>query len=85
MNYKIRVIHTGSNKQAVQIVNYVKRKRIILKHIGSGADVDTIELLKKKARQWIEREMDERGLWRKDGIAKFEEQYQYLGFTYKYA
>lgn len=49
----IRTIKTASNSTAVQVVHYVKRKRVILAHIGSAKNVADLEVLKKIASDWI--------------------------------
>lgn len=50
---KIRTTKTSSGSTAVQVVKYVKRKMVVLVHIGSARnDVDLITL-KEKALIWI--------------------------------
>jgi len=53
MDFKIRTTKTKTNKTAVQVINYAKRKVNILKHIGSGNDEKEIKALKNQAVNWI--------------------------------
>lgn len=85
MNYNIRIIKTGSDRKAVQVINYFKRKTIILKHIGSGNGSSELDLLKKKAVNWIAAEINQKGLFHKSPESQFKDRYRYLGFTYMYA
>jgi len=50
----IRVVKTASKSQAVQVVYYRNRKRIVFKHIGSGKTDKEIADLKLVARDFIE-------------------------------
>lgn len=49
----IRVVKTNSGASAVQVIRYEKRKRIILKHIGSAHTEDDILGLRKIAEQVV--------------------------------
>ena len=50
---KIRTTKTSSGSTAIQVVEYIKRKMVVLTHIGSARnDVEIIEL-KSKASKWI--------------------------------
>jgi transposase len=84
MDFKIRTTKTKSGKTAVQVVNYVKRKVNVLKHIGSGTTKENTEDLKKKAESWILLQMNSQGLFKAETDSYFSN-YQYLGFTYTYA
>lgn len=50
---KIRTVKTGSGSIAVQVVEYFKNKRVVLRHIGSAKDDEQLVLLKDKALRWI--------------------------------
>lgn len=50
---KIRTTRTASGSIAVQVVEYIKRKKVILRHIGSARDDEQLALLKSKALEWI--------------------------------
>lgn len=50
---KIRVVKTGSNASAVQVVSYRNNKRIILQHIGSAHTEMALDELKMIADEWI--------------------------------
>jgi transposase len=83
MDFKIRTTKTASGKTAVQVVNYVKRKVNVVKHIGSTDDVDKLILLKEQGKIWIIDEMGTKGLFKEED--HFHKHYQYLGFLYLYA
>jgi len=50
---RIRVIKTASGAQAVQVVFYRNRKRVIFKHIGSAKSIEELESLKLVAQDVI--------------------------------
>lgn len=52
--YFIRTTRTASLATAIQIVRYENRRKIIVKHIGSGRTPEEILSLKQLARNWIE-------------------------------
>jgi transposase len=84
MDFKIRTTKTKSGKIAVQVVNYAKRKVNVLKHLGSATNEEEVEVLKKKAENWISMEMNKKGLFG-TGKDPYFSNYRYLGFTYAYA
>lgn len=51
--YHIRKTTTSSGATAVQVVEYVKRKLVVAKHIGSGKANDEIASLEESAESWI--------------------------------
>lgn len=83
MDLKIREVKTKSGKIAVQVFTITHRKRNILKHLGSAVDDAGLNLLKEKAKIWIEEERNKNGLFQ--GENHFSQMYEYLGFTYSYA
>mgnify|MGYP001597922047 FL=1 len=90
MDFKIRTTKTSSGNTAVQIVNYVKRKTIVLKHIGSGSNETEIEILKQQARDWILNYQNENSLFKNEfnEVDRFNKTYRYLdtkiGFAYEF-
>lgn len=50
----VRRVKTASGSIAVQVVEYRKRKPVILKHIGSARTVEEIPLLAEQATRWLE-------------------------------
>ncbi|NLM67453.1 MAG: IS1634 family transposase, partial [Enterococcus sp.] len=50
---KIRVVKTASKANAVQVVRYQNRKRIIMQHIGSAHNDTELGELKLSAQEWI--------------------------------
>ena len=50
----IRHVKTASGSTAVQVVEYQKRKVVVLKHVGSARKTEELPLLEKQARQWLE-------------------------------
>lgn len=53
MKYHIRKIKTASNAIAIQVIRYEKRKRVVVKHIGSAHNKDEIIILSNNAAKWI--------------------------------
>lgn len=84
MDFKIRTTKTSSGKTAVQVINYVKRKVNVLKHLGSGDNKEEIEILKEQATNWIKQELNRTGLFQ-DNEDSFFKNYQYEDFTYRFA
>lgn len=83
MDLKIREIRTKSGKTAVQVFTITHRKRNIIKHFGSASDDTELNILKEKARIWIEEEYSKNSLFQYQN--NFSQMYEYLGFTYSYA
>lgn len=85
----LRITKTSSGSTAVQVVEYVKRKMIVLTHIGSAKNEEELNGLKQSALQWIERNNKQLSLF------PFEQKRQsqsslvsldkcdYLGFKYQ--
>lgn len=90
MDFKTRTTKTKSGNTAVQIVNYVKRKTIILKHIGSASNETELKILKDEARNWILNEINEKSLFKIsfNEADTFRKTYEYLGahlvFAYEF-
>lgn len=53
--YHLRTTKTKSGAIAVQVVEYVKRKTVVIKHIGSAKKIKEVNLFKRAARDWIEK------------------------------
>lgn len=84
MNFKIREVKLKSGKTAVQVYIIAKRKRTILKHLGSSGNKPEINDLKEQANNWIQEEINKKGLFQ-DREDSFLKNYEYLGFSYKFA
>jgi len=84
MNFKIRKTKTATNKTAIQVVCYIRRKMEVLKHIGSSDNFFEIKKLEEQAINWIGLEINKTGLF-KDNKDSYFKNYQYLGFRYSYA
>jgi transposase len=50
---KIRIVKTGSNAKAVQVVRYHNNKRVIMRHIGSAHTQESLDDLVVLAEEWI--------------------------------
>lgn len=50
----VRTTKTSSGATAVQVVEYVNRKTVVLQHVGSGRSEDEIEDLKLIGLRWID-------------------------------
>ena len=86
----IRSNKTPSGATAIQVVRYLKRKRIVEAHIGSSKDEEEVKELRKLAQDWIDKN-------NKQQLSLFPELYdnnrssslialdkcQYLGFRYQ--
>ena len=80
MDFKIRTTKTNSGNTAVQVINYVKRKTIVLKHIGSAHNDIELEIFKKEAQNWILDYQNENSLFKNEfnEIETFNKTYKYL-------
>jgi len=45
----IRSVRTGSGATALQVVRYVKKRRVVIRHIGSASTDDELAVLWQKA------------------------------------
>lgn len=59
----IRTVKTASGSTAVQVVEYRKRKPVILKHVGSARTTEEIPLLETQAMRWLENYTKQRSLF----------------------
>jgi len=84
VNFKIREVKLKSGKTAVQVYTIVKRKRNILKHLGSSKGETEIKDLKEQALNWIQEETSKKGLFQ-DARDVFFKNYTYLSFGYNFA
>lgn len=50
---KIRIVKTASKASAVQVIRYQNNKRVILQHIGSAHNDETLKELILVAQEWI--------------------------------
>jgi transposase len=53
--YSVRKVKTKSGSIAVQVVQYIGHRSIIVKHIGSGKDEFELNALRHKAFTWIDK------------------------------
>jgi len=53
--YHVRTTKTASGSTAVQVVEYVNRKTVVVVHVGSGKTVEEILDLKLNGEKWIEK------------------------------
>ncbi len=81
-----RTTKTASGAVAVQVVRYVNRKMIVVKHIGSAHSLEEIAFLKQTARNWIERETQQLRLFPQDTKPSFTpiEKCVYLDTRYSF-
>ena len=59
----IRKVRTASGSVAVQVVQYEGHKSKIVKHIGSGKQVEEVSSLVKKANEWISNQTGQASLF----------------------
>ena len=60
---KIRIIKTPSKASAVQVVRYHNNKRVIMKHIGSAHNQESVDDLVLLAKEWIRDYSDQLSLF----------------------
>mgnify|MGYP001597969241 FL=1 len=85
--YSTRTTKTASGATAVQIVKYERRKRIVVKHIGSAHTTDELLALKQTAFNWIEKESHQPPLFPLQKSVQNLipiDKCQYLGFRYNF-
>jgi Transposase DDE domain len=81
-----RTTKTASGAIAVQVVRYVNRKMIVVKHIGSVRSLGEVAFLKQTARNWIEKETQQQRLFPLDTKPSFTpiEKCVYLATHYSF-
>lgn len=85
--YSTRTTKTASGATAVQIVKYERRKRIVVKHIGSAHTTNELLSLKQSAFNWIKKESHQPPLFPlKKPVQNLIsiDKCQYLGFRYAF-
>jgi hypothetical protein len=83
---RIRTTKTGSGATAVQVVRYERGKVVLLKHVGSSKDQETILELMRSARIWLEQYTGQTSLLGSDlEKATLFEDAEFLGVTYPFA
>ncbi len=86
----VRTTTTASGATAVQVIRYLYRRRIIVKHIGSAHNPEDLTSLKKIASQWIEHAFHQPALFpldKKETILPLVsiDKLRNLGFRYTFA
>lgn len=82
--FHIRTTKTSSKATAVQIVEYKNRRMVVVKHIGSAHEAETLKKLEQSAIQWIEQTTKQSSLFPKETVPLVNQlkEYQYVGFRY---
>lgn len=88
---RVRTTKTASGSTAIQVVEYVKRKMVVLKHLGSAKSDEEILELKHSAKEWIERHDNQLSLFpyalslkdRPSSSLISLDKCEYLGFKYQ--
>jgi len=62
--FRIRTTPTKSGATAVQVVKYVNRRTVVIKHLGSGYTSSDVGQLKEAASTWITRETQQLSMFR---------------------
>ena len=87
--FHIRTIKTASSSEAVQVIRYLNRKRIVVKHIGSAHNQEELASLKQTAQKWIDQETKQQYLFpieRKTTATLIPlDKLRNLGFRYMFA
>jgi len=82
--FHLRTTKTSSDATAIQVVRYVNRRMIIIKHIGSSHNPDELQKLKLVASEYIDKLTKQPSLFPKEqqsNLVHFND-IQYLGFRY---
>lgn len=85
----VRTVKTASSSEAVQVIRYRSRKRIVVKHIGSARTPEELVSLKQTAQKWIDQETKQQYLFptaRKTTATLIPiDKLRNLGFQYTFA
>lgn len=84
MKYHIRKIKTASNAIAIQVIRYEKRKRVVVKRIGSAHNKDEVIVLSNNAAKWIATQTKQISLFPQEERFIPLDQCEYLGFQYTF-
>ena len=84
MSYHVRKVKTGSEATAIQVVKYVNRKRIIIKHFGSAHNKEQERILWDNALRWISEQTKQIDFFEQGEQFISLEQFEYLGFQYTF-
>lgn len=82
--YHIRKTKTSSGSIAVQVVEYVKRKLVVARHIGSTKSEDKLQSLEETARTWIEKNDGQKPLFVSASLRDPLGRYEYIGIKYAF-
>lgn len=83
-HFHIRTTKASSRATSVQVVRYVNRRMIIVKHIGSSHNLDELKKLKLLAREYIDKLTKQPSLFpneQPNNLVNIKD-FQYLGFRY---
>lgn len=83
---KIREVKTGSGKTAIQVYHLHKRKRVIVKHLGSASTIEELDSLRIQAQQFIQDYSSQTSLFPslQFGAYSYLEQYECVGLYYRF-
>jgi transposase len=84
---KVRVVTTASGASAVQVIRYVNRRRVVVKHVGSAHLQEEIEVLLATAHEWIESYTHQLSVFpqtvEESSVLQLED-FEYLGFYHAF-
>jgi hypothetical protein len=80
--YHIRKTKTASGATAVQVVEYVKRKLIVVNHVGSAQTDAELQSLLETANQWLEKHGGQKPLFESPSTEYLLARYEYMGVRY---
>lgn len=83
---KIREVKTASGSIAIQVVYYLNRKRLVLKHIGSAKEQLELENLKLLANEFIQSHTNQLSVFpnQNPNTHLYIEHTQCIGFYYRF-
>jgi len=85
--YHIRTTKTGSGATAVQVVSYVERKAVVVRHVGSAHNADELRELKNIAHNLIEKTTNQISLFhanQSNPPLTTLDKYEYMGVHYTF-
>jgi hypothetical protein len=82
--YHIRKTKTASGATAIQVVEYVKRKLVVARHVGSARTSTELQSLEDTAMQWIEKHVGQKPLFEPPPMKYLLGRYEYTGVRYTF-
>lgn len=82
--YHIRKTKTSSGATAIQVVEYIQRKLVVVSHIGSAHAKDELSRLLEEAERWVEKHSSQKPLFVSPSLSNPLTRYEYIGIRYSF-